>query len=85
MSVPCPDCGGATKCVETRTLEGLVRRQYACKVCKCRVWTSERIEMPEKGFNARDLKHDGRIHNVPPAAKARAIEEPLLMSYKLPS
>lgn len=85
MSIACPTCKGATKCMETRSLAGLVRRQYRCKACSARFWTSERIEMPEKGFNVRDLKRDGRMHNVPPAKRAKAPEEPLVMSYKLPS
>lgn len=44
----CPDCGGKSKCMETRHVDGnIVKRVYKCYICKERFRTMEGISIKD--------------------------------------
>ena len=42
-SFPCPDCGGKTQVIDSRLVDGRVRRRRHCLDCNARVTTTERV------------------------------------------
>ena len=42
-SFPCPDCGGKTQVIDTRLVDGRMRRRRHCLDCNARVTTTERV------------------------------------------
>lgn len=49
-SVPCPECGGDSRVVETRRVDDMtVRRTRACQTCDHRFETRETIRIRRRG------------------------------------
>jgi transcriptional repressor NrdR len=48
MNMPCPECKGKTKVIDTRLRDSVVRRRRECLDCQHKFYTTERITKAKK-------------------------------------
>ena len=63
-------CGGETLVVETRTVEGIIRRRRRCRSCEYTFWTKEIFDR-EVGRQGKLTKPKKQIYTKPEAAAVK--------------